>query len=156
VVPQRPDQVVLPMHPYPQLVLPASPPCHPVVPAIQDRMVDLQDPDLCIQNGEVEDLGEVPATHLGQPPLRPVPWLGHQPRLALATRSKVHLDGVQDFRDLVHNLVVVQDPANMVDLLVDQDQDHMVHNTILDPDQTLGLDLKDLDQEQDHHTDRTR
>jgi len=88
VVPQRPDQVVLPMHPYPQLVLPASPPCHPVVPAIQDLMVDLQDPDLCIQNGEVEDLGEVPATHLGQPPLRPVPWLGHQPRLALATRSK--------------------------------------------------------------------
>jgi len=117
VVPQRPDQVVLPMHPYPQLVLPASPPCHPVVPAIQDRMVDLQDPDLCIQ---------------------------------------AHLDGVQDFRDLVHNLVVVQDPANMVDLLVDQDQDHMVHNTILDPDQTLGLDLKDLDQEQGHHTDRTR
>ena len=49
VVHQRPDQVVLPMHPYPQLVPPASPPCHPVVPAIQDLMEDLPDPDLCIQ-----------------------------------------------------------------------------------------------------------
>jgi len=117
VVHQRPDQVVLPMHPYPHLVLPASPPCHPVVPAIQDLMEDLPDPDLCIQ---------------------------------------AHLDGVQDFPDLVHNLVVVQDPGNMVGLLVDQDQDHMVHNTILAQDQTLGLHLKDQDQEPGHHTDRTR
>lgn len=117
VVHQRPDQVVLPMHPYPQLVLPASPPCHPVVPAIQDLTEDLPDPDLCIQ---------------------------------------AHLDGVQDFPDLVHNLVVVQDPGNTVGLLVDQDQDHMVHNTILAQDQTLGLHLKDQDQEPGHHTDRTR
>jgi len=117
VVPQRPDQVVLPMHPYPHLVLPASPPCHPVVPDTQDLTEDLLDPDLCIQD---------------------------------------HLDGVQDFLDLVHNLEVVQDPGNMVDLLVVQDQDHMVHNTILGQDQTLGLDLKDRDQELGHHTDQTR
>jgi len=44
----------------------------------------------------------------------------------------------------------------MEDLLVDQDQDHMVHNTILDPGQTHGLDLKDQDQEPGPHTDQTK
>jgi len=117
VGPQRPDQVVLPMHPYPHLAPPASPPCHPVVPATQDLMEDLPGPDPCIQ---------------------------------------APLDGVQDFPDLVHNLVVGRDQGNMEDLLVDQDQDHMVHNTILDPGQTHGLDLKDQDQEPGPHTDQTK
>lgn len=92
VGPQRPDQVVLPMHPYPHLAPPASPPCHPVVPATQDLMEDLPGPDPCIQviqlflccngldngstltqNGEVEDLGEVGATRLGHLLLQRVP-----------------------------------------------------------------------------------
>ena len=41
-------------------------------------------------NGEVEDLGEVPATHLGLPTLQRVLWLGlqYQPHLFRATHSK--------------------------------------------------------------------
>lgn len=65
-----------------------------------------------------------------------------------------HLDGVEDFLDLVHNTVVQDLVHNMVDHLVVPDLDHMAHNTVLDQRQTLGLDLKD--QEQDHHTDLTK
>jgi len=157
VVPQRPDPVDLPMHQYPQVVLQDNLQCHPVVLDIQGLMEDLLGQDQCIQNGEVEDLGEVPATHLGLPTLQRVLWLGlqYQPHLFRATHSKVHLDGAQDFPDLVRNMVVAPDLVhNMVDLLVAPDLDHMVRNIALDQDLTPGLDLKD--QAQGRHTDLTK
>ena len=61
---------------------------------------------------------------------------------------------MEDFLDLVHNMVVQDLVLNMVDHLVVPYLDHMAHNTVLDQRQTLGLDLKD--QEQDHHTDLTK
>lgn len=57
-VPRRPDPAVLPMHPFPQVVLLASLPCHPVVQATPDLTEDLPDHDQCIQDhldGGVQD-----------------------------------------------------------------------------------------------------
>lgn len=50
VVPRRPDPAVLPMHPFPQVVLLASHPCHPVDQATPDLTEDLPDHDQCIQD----------------------------------------------------------------------------------------------------------
>jgi len=134
------------MHLSPPLVHLGSLKCNLVVRVIPGLTEDLPAQDQCIQTGEVEDPGEVPATQLGHPTLRP-------PRLFLATHSKEHRqDGLQDFLVRVHMVVQVQH-RHMVDLLVDQDPDHMVHNTVRDPGLTLGQDLQD--REQDHLTDLT-
>jgi len=62
------------------------------------------------------------------------------------------LDGLQDSLVPVHMVDQVQH-HHMVHLLVDQDPDHMVHNTVLVLGQTPGLELRD--REQDHLTDPT-
>ena len=102
------DQVVLPMHQFPQVVPPDSLQCHQEAD-IRDPTEGLLGPDPCIQvichfvremrffngststqNGQAEDLGATQATYLGLPMPHRVPWLGqqYQPRAYRVAQRK--------------------------------------------------------------------